>query len=135
MGRGVQVPITPSVLDWAIRESGLGFETVARRVDVAEADLRAWLSGKAQPSLSAFHKLAAVLHWPTATFLLPGPPRTEHVAIEFRHPRGSLIGSFSPRSGWTFLRAVQRDVITVADAMRYLDLGDQNLSELEKLAA
>ena len=88
MGRGVQVPITPSVLDWAIRESGLGFEAVARRVAVAEADLRAWLAGKAQPSLSSFHKLAAVLHRPTATFLLPRPPRTEHVAIEFRHPPG-----------------------------------------------
>jgi Zn-dependent peptidase ImmA (M78 family) len=88
MGRAVEVPITPSVLAWAIRESGLAPDAVAERLGVDEQELGEWLSGQRRPTLTAFKDLARVLRRPTATFLLPEPPKTQAVQIEFRHPPG-----------------------------------------------
>jgi Zn-dependent peptidase ImmA (M78 family) len=45
------------------------------------------------------------------------------------------IDEYGRRTTSTFVRAVQRDVIAVADAMRYLDVSDQNLIDLEKTLA
>jgi hypothetical protein len=45
------------------------------------------------------------------------------------------LDEYGRRTTGTFVRAVQRDVIAVADAMRYLDVSDQNLIELEKKLA
>jgi Zn-dependent peptidase ImmA (M78 family) len=45
------------------------------------------------------------------------------------------IDEYGRRTTSTFVRAVQREVIGVADAMRYLDVSDQNLLDLEKMLA
>jgi transcriptional regulator with XRE-family HTH domain len=121
MGRPVHVPITPSVLQWAIDESGLGTDVLAKRVDVDETELEAWLRGQAQPSLTAFKKLALALRRPTATFLLPRPPRTKQVAIEFRHPPGAASRDLLPEE-----RLRIREVTRLQDAVAWLldEMGD-----------
>jgi Zn-dependent peptidase ImmA (M78 family)/DNA-binding XRE family transcriptional regulator len=131
MARSVQVPITPSVLAWAIDESGLGQDVIAKRVEVDQRELGAWLRGQAQPSLTAFKKLALVLRRPTATFLLPKPPKTKSVQIEFRHPPGVASRELLPEE-----RLRIREVTRLQDAVAWLldEMGDTT-PELPKLSS
>jgi Zn-dependent peptidase ImmA (M78 family) len=87
MGRAIEIPITPSVLRWAIAESGYAHEDVARAVGVESSVLRSWTSGESSPTLSHARKLAGKLHRPLAALLLPAPPENRPVAVEFRHPQ------------------------------------------------
>src|SRR5262249_48677108 len=116
---------------WAIEESGLGPDVIAKRVDVAQPELEAWLRGRAQPSLTAFKKLALVLRRPTATFLLPKPPKTKSVQIEFRHPPGVASRELLPEE-----RLRIREVTRLQDTVAWLldEMGDTTL-ELPKLSS
>lgn len=129
MGRSVHVPITPSVLEWAIEESGLDTATVAETIDVDRDQLDAWLRGDEQPSLTAFKKLANALRRPTATFLLPAPPKAKTVAIEFRHPPGVVDRDLLPEE-----RLAIREVSRLQEAAAWLvdELGLET-HELPKL--
>jgi Zn-dependent peptidase ImmA (M78 family)/transcriptional regulator with XRE-family HTH domain len=89
MTRGKPVPITPSVLEWALSESGYSLEALAKAIDVESATIRAWLKGEQQPSITDLRTLASALKRPVAAFLLPRPPQLPKPAIEFRAPRGS----------------------------------------------
>lgn len=131
MGRSIHVPITPSVLQWAIDESGLSTDVLAERVDVDATELEAWLRGRAQPSLTAFKKLAIALRRPTATFLLPRPPNTKPVAIEFRHPPGVSSRDLLPEE-----RLRIREVTRLQDAVAWLldEMGDTT-PELPRLSS
>jgi Zn-dependent peptidase ImmA (M78 family) len=131
MARSVLVPITPSVLQWAIDESGHSTDALAKRVDVKEAELEAWLRGESQPSLTAFKKLALALRRPTATFLLPKPPQTNAVAIEFRHAPGVASRGLLPEE-----RLRIREVSRLQEAVAWLldEMGD-TAPELPKLSS
>src|SRR6185436_19946297 len=131
MGRSIHVPITPSVLQWAIEESGLSTDVLAERVDVDETELEAWLRGQAQPSLTAFNNLAVALRRPTATFLLPRPPNTKPVGIEFRHPPGVASRDLLPEE-----RLRIREVTRLQDAVAWLldEMGDTT-PELPRLSS
>jgi Zn-dependent peptidase ImmA (M78 family) len=87
MALATEVPITPSVLEWAIDQSGFELDEVARAADVSITELQAWLNGNTKPGLGQMRKLATKLHRPFASFLLPSPPKTRQLAVEFRHPR------------------------------------------------
>lgn len=86
MSRAVEVPVTPSVLRWAIDESGYAPEQVAHAAGVNLSELERWLSGLGKPTLTSARKMASKLHRPLASFLLPKPPEGRRLAVEFRHP-------------------------------------------------
>jgi Zn-dependent peptidase ImmA (M78 family)/transcriptional regulator with XRE-family HTH domain len=86
MGRIVEVPVTPSVLHWAIEESGYDLEQIAHEIDVPLAAVAQWVSGDCKPTLTHARKLANKLHRPLAALLLPAPPESRPLAVEFRHP-------------------------------------------------
>ena len=88
MPRGKTVPITQSVLRWALDDAGYQAEALAQAIGVSAATLDAWLGGREQPTLTALRALAAALKRPLATFLLPRPPRIPKPAVEFRAPPG-----------------------------------------------
>jgi Zn-dependent peptidase ImmA (M78 family) len=88
MSRTTEVPVTPSVLHWAIDQSGFTIEDIAHAVRVRPAVLQEWISGTSKPSLSHARKLASKLHRPFAALLLPAPPEGRPLAVEFRHPIG-----------------------------------------------
>ncbi len=88
MRKPTLVPITPSVLTWAVRESGYSPPTVAQKVGVSLGTFEAWAEGNVQPKLTEFRKLAAFLKRTPATFLLPEPPQRPTPAVEFRRPAG-----------------------------------------------
>ena len=86
MGRRLEVPITPAVLDWAIAESGLSLAELATGVGVDERDVQNWLSERAKPSVTELKRLAKTLHRQVAVFLLPSAPASPRVHVQFRHP-------------------------------------------------
>jgi len=88
MGRATEVPVTPSVLRWAIEQSGYSTEDVAHAIGVDVASLEEWASGDSRPTLTHARKLASKLHRPFAALLLPAPPETRPLPVEFRHPIG-----------------------------------------------
>jgi len=89
MARGTTVPITPSVLEWAIRESGYDVERLAKAADTTPDKIEAWLAGS-QPTATELRTLAGVLKRPFATFFLPRPPKQKKPPIEFRVPADSV---------------------------------------------
>lgn len=84
------VPITPSVLTWAIDQAGVDVEEVADRTGVEPQQVVAWLDGDAQPTKTQFRHLTSYLKRPDAFFLLPQPPKSEGVPAAFRHPPGGV---------------------------------------------
>lgn len=87
MGRRIEVPITPSVLQWAIDESGYTVPEVSEWVEGGSDALLGWLNGHERPSITDVKLIASRLHRQLATFLLPRPPETAKVAVKFRHPQ------------------------------------------------
>jgi Zn-dependent peptidase ImmA (M78 family)/transcriptional regulator with XRE-family HTH domain len=88
MSRATFVPITPSVLDWAIGQAGVDVEDVAERAGVESRRVDAWIAGDAQPTKTQFRRLAGYLKRPDAFFFLPEPPSVEAIPPAFRHPPG-----------------------------------------------
>ena len=78
------VEVTPSVIEWAIAESGMNTADLAVRVGVSEADVEAWTRGAAKPNRGEFTKLATALARPTAVFFLPTPPDGSDIPPQFR---------------------------------------------------
>jgi transcriptional regulator with XRE-family HTH domain len=85
MSRSTPVPITRSVLTWAIEQSGYQLTELATAIDVSPLEIEQWLSGASVPTISVARRLANKLHRPLATFLLPSPPKSESLQVEFRH--------------------------------------------------
>lgn len=96
MGRRVEVPITPSVLEWAIEESGYSLPEVSSVVKGGEPVLASWLDGTAKPSLTEVKDVAKKLHRQVATFLLPKPPKVAAPIVKFRHPLGNKPRPLNP---------------------------------------
>jgi Zn-dependent peptidase ImmA (M78 family)/DNA-binding XRE family transcriptional regulator len=88
--------VTPSLLSWARRESGLSAETVARRVAVNVARIEAWEQGERKPSVRQVMKLARVYRRPFGLFFLAQPPAVEPLAAEYRRLPGVTPGEESP---------------------------------------
>ena len=107
MGK-VFVPITPEVLDWAIRESGFSRAEVAGSAGVDEAQIERWLREEEQPTLTAMRKVAGKLHRQLAVFLLPAPPKSEGIGVRFRHPIGSKHERALTPDERRFLRRARR---------------------------
>lgn len=86
MSRATLVPITPSVLVWAMGESGYTLESLAHDLKIPSGTLRGWLDEREQPSLTEFRKLVSLLKRTPSTFLLPNPPDQSGFSIQFRRP-------------------------------------------------
>jgi len=96
MGKPTLVPITPSVLAWAIKESGYSPTTLAAKLRVPPETIQSWILDTGQPKLTEFRKLADVLKRTPATFLLPEPPQRPAPPVEFRRPPGVDRAALNP---------------------------------------
>lgn len=125
MGKAIHVPITPEVLDWAIRESGYTADEVASKAHVSVDELRAWLHNDGKPTLTQARNLARTLQRTPSTFLLPRAPQPTTLPAQFRHAPGSYRtkASFEERR---YLREARR----VQEAAKWLtrELGDSRPS-------
>lgn len=66
----VRVDVTPAVLTWAQRRSGVGLEELKRRFPAFDA----WRTGTAQPTLRQLEGFAQATHTPAGFLFLPEPP-------------------------------------------------------------
>lgn len=117
MARKTEVPITPSVVKWAIAESGLSLGEVASGTGVEEQDLQRWLAAGGKPSVTEVKQLAKTLHRQVAVFLLPAPPREDPVHVQFRHPIGARSSRALTADERRFLRRARR----LQSAQRWLE--------------
>ena len=78
------VALSPSVLEWALEDSGMDAVELAARTDVSVEDLRAWISGDDRPTRSQFVAMAKELARPEDFFLLPEPPSLPSIPAELR---------------------------------------------------
>src|SRR5262245_33950044 len=72
--KGNTVPITPSVLEWAMAEAGVTVDALAAKTKVPAGEVREWLADEQKPTLTQFRRLASALSRIPSVFLLPGPP-------------------------------------------------------------
>src|SRR5690349_22523621 len=82
------VPVTPSVLKWAMEQASVTYQQVATRCKVDPQTVEEWLRGEGSPSKTQFNALVALLKRPSAFFFLPKPPSEAAVPAAFRHPPG-----------------------------------------------
>jgi Zn-dependent peptidase ImmA (M78 family)/transcriptional regulator with XRE-family HTH domain len=116
------IPITPSVLTWAMSEAGYTAETLADKLKVSPETVRAWESGEQKPTLTHFRQLATHLKRIPATLLLPRPPSTPSLPVKFRHPPGSTRTELNPVER-RYVREAHRIQQTTAWLVR--ELGDR----------
>lgn len=90
------MPVTPSVMRWAVDESGYPLEELAAATGVTSATIESWRAGASQPSLTHLRALASKLKRPLAAFLLPHPPRLPVPALEFRRAPGEQRRHLNP---------------------------------------
>src|SRR5947207_15268640 len=88
--------VTPSVLEWARKESGYDPEPAAKRAGVPAEKLIAWEHGDAKPTLRQAQALAKFYHRALGIFFLPQPPSLRPLAAEYRRLPGIRPGTESP---------------------------------------
>jgi Zn-dependent peptidase ImmA (M78 family) len=77
------VPATPSVIAWAIRESGYSIPALATMLEVPEEAIVGWTNG-VHPERGKLEALAHAVKRPFSAFLLPEPPSDPDPAVKFR---------------------------------------------------
>jgi Zn-dependent peptidase ImmA (M78 family) len=86
------VPITGSVLQWAMDEAGVSNADLAGWCGVDASVVESWREGNAQPTKTQFNNLASRLKRSSAFFFLPEPPQRTGVPPAFRQPPGQRGG-------------------------------------------
>lgn len=69
-----KAPVTPAVVEWAVRESGFQLGDLAGKLGHSEQHLEAWINGSDQPTQAQLRRLARHLRRPSALFYLSAPP-------------------------------------------------------------
>src|SRR5690348_3621171 len=77
------VPATPSVIAWAIRESGYSLDALATVLKIPVQVIDAWTKGR-RPEVAQLQAFAAAVQRPFSAFLLPYPPASSGPAVKFR---------------------------------------------------
>ena len=89
MPRATFIPITGSVLRWAMNESGRSDSEFAQKVGADPGTVQAWIDGKAQPTKTQFNKIVSTLRRPSAAFFLPEPPQHLNLPPPLRQSVGA----------------------------------------------
>lgn len=84
----VLVPITGSVLGWAMAEAGISAHDVAAKLGVDVGRVQDWISGAQKPNKTNFDKLQVLLDRPESFFFLPAPPASPRSTARFRSHAG-----------------------------------------------
>ncbi|HIJ16880.1 MAG TPA: ImmA/IrrE family metallo-endopeptidase, partial [Thermoplasmata archaeon] len=79
-----RVEVKPEVISWAVSSSGWQVSDISEHLGVESASVRAWMSGKATPSLRQLERLAELIKRPLAVFFLPKPPREAPLPKDYR---------------------------------------------------
>jgi Zn-dependent peptidase ImmA (M78 family) len=100
-----EVPITGSVLTWAMAEAGYDTASLAERLHVEAVTVAAWQEERERPGRTQFNQLVQTLRRPSAVFFLPSPPASAGPPLAFRSAPGLHGQQPSPTSLRQFRRA------------------------------
>src|SRR5690242_7519997 len=108
----VLIPVTGSVLGWAIFDAGYDPIEVAAKVGVPPATVQGWINGTTHPTKGQFDKLTGLLGRPQSFFFLAHPPASTSSTAKYRRPPGAATYAPSPED----LKAIRlaRDLQRVA---------------------
>lgn len=90
------IPITGTVLRWAIAEAGFTEEELASRLKVDPGTVRRWETGPETPNTTQFRGLVQALRRPSAIFFLPEPPQRTSIQAQFRGAPGVAQRALKP---------------------------------------
>ena len=99
---------TPSLIDWAIKESGFSVEQVAKSVGVPLSAVQSWTKGEFTPTRPQLARLAKKLDRPSTLFYLKAPPTDVGPIAELRTAHGRGSRELLPNERLTVRRAARR---------------------------
>lgn len=108
------VPATPSVIAWAIRESGYPVSALATMLGVTEEEIAGWTKG-VHPELAKLKALANAVKRPFAAFLLPEPPSSPDPSVKFRSSSAAARRPLIPEE-----RSRIREAVRLQRMLRWL---------------
>jgi Zn-dependent peptidase ImmA (M78 family) len=86
----IPMPITGTVLQWALRDRGLDEGSAAEALGVSPATVRAWVNEAKAPNKGQFTALVKLLDCKPSFLFLPEPPRrARQHTVEFRKHTGA----------------------------------------------
>ncbi len=97
MARATYIPITPSVLRWAIDESGFSDPEFAAKIKVERDALAGFLAGQVQPTKTQFRAIVDAVRRPSAVFFLPEAPSEATLRPPFRRAIGDSTRRLRPK--------------------------------------
>lgn len=71
-----KVPVTPSVLSWAMDRVEVDNQSLSDAIKVPEKDLQSWLTGESSPHMGKLREIAKFLGLSPYFFLRPNPPES-----------------------------------------------------------
>ena len=80
--------VTPSVIEWAINESGYDYAEIAKHLKADEAVIKAWSNGIDRPTTRQLTKLTAKLKRRHSLFFRPSVPPSASLPPELRTAAG-----------------------------------------------
>ncbi len=96
MARATYIPITSSVLRWAIDESGFSDQQFADKIKASQDDLADFVAGRAQPTKTQFRAMVDAVRRPSAVFFLPEAPAEATLTPPFRRAIGDAPRQLRP---------------------------------------
>lgn len=96
MARKTEVPITGSVLAWAMQEAGFTTATLADKLKVEPDDVVAWIDETERPGKTEFAKIVDQVRRPSAIFFMAEPPIEASMPTAFRRSAGPEMRALSP---------------------------------------
>ena len=108
--------VTPSVIEWAINESGYDYAEIAKSLETGETTIRAWSNGIDRPTTGQLTKLAAKLKRPRSLFFRPSVPPSASLPPGLRTAAGRGPRRLFPNERLEIRRArrVQRFVAALS---------------------
>ena len=100
------VRATPSVIAWAIRESGYSLSALATLLKVDESEIDGWTMGH-PPEIGKLKALAKEVKRPFSAFLLPEPPTASHPSVKFRSSTAATRRPLNPEERRRIREAVR----------------------------
>ena len=121
--RHPDVKINPTVLKWARESAGWTIDGIAGKLRAEVTLVRAWETGKAQPSLTNLERLAVYFKRPLAALLLPSPPPEPPLPIDFRQlPRNEQTLSRETRFAIRRARRLRKIALDLIQDIDYRTL-------------
>lgn len=89
-------PVTPSVVGWAIDESGYATREIAAHLKIAPETVQAWRDGRERPTVGQLTRLSRRVRRPRELFYLPQPPREAAIPTTLRTANGANKRELAP---------------------------------------